>query len=152
MCKALSVVLFGAVLVAGLGPAVAKDVLDVLYPYPSLFKGMHEDLSKRFTETKPDIEVRFRAPAEDYEDATQQVLRGAVADKLPDIAYHGLNRIRIFVERNLAVSLAPFIAEKNSGPTWATPMATSASARSGTQSMGCRSRSPPQFSMSMAIW
>lgn len=110
MCKALSVVLFGAVLVAGLGPAVAKDVLDVLYPYPSLFKGMHEDLSKRFTETKPDIEVRFRAPAEDYEDATQQVLRGAVADKLPDVAYHGLNRIRIFVDRNLAVSLAPFIA------------------------------------------
>lgn len=112
MWKVLSAATVAMLVGFAAGQAAAKDVLDVLYPYPSLFKGMHEDMTARFMEANPGIEVRFRAPAEDYEDATQQVLRGAVAGKMPDVAFHGLNRARIFVDRNLAVSFDPLIANE----------------------------------------
>ena len=94
--------------------ADAKTSITVLYPYPSLFKGLHEEIAKTFMAERPDIEIKFLAPAADYEDATQQVLRGAVAGKMPDVAYQGLNRVRIFVERKLAIPFAPLIkSEKN---------------------------------------
>ena len=95
--------------------AQSKTRLDVLYPYPSLFKGLHEELAKRFQAEHPDIEIRYRAPAEHYEDATQQVLRAAVADNMPDVAYQGLNRVRIFVERGIATPLDSFIKAE---PDW----------------------------------
>lgn len=105
--------LHALIIVAGMtiasAGAYAKVVLEVIYPYASLFKGVHEEIAKRFMGANPDIEIRFQAPAEDYEDATQRVLRGAVTGKMPDVAYHGLNRIRIFVERGLAVPLDPLI-------------------------------------------
>src|SRR5215475_9727518 len=96
--------------------AQSKTRLDVLYPYPSLFKGLHEELAKRFQAEHPDIEIHYRAPAEHYEDATQQMLRAAVAGNMPDVAYQGLNRVRIFVERGVAMPLDSFI---NAEPDWA---------------------------------
>src|SRR5215468_8495308 len=93
--------------------AQSKTRLDVLYPYPSLFKGLHEELAKRFQAEHPDIEIRYRAPAEHYEDATQQMLRAAVAGNMPDVAYHGLNRVRIFVERAIAIPFDPFIEKES---------------------------------------
>src|SRR5919198_6483051 len=95
--------------------AQSKTTLDVLYPYPSLFKGLHEEIAKQFHAAHPDIEIRYRAPAEHYEDATQQMLRAAVAGTMPDVAYHGLNRVRIFVERGVAVPLDSFITAE---PDW----------------------------------
>jgi len=106
-------VVAGALLVAVAGPDVAraqlKTTIDVLYPYGSLFKSLHEEIAKRFHAEHPDVEIRYRAPAENYEDATQQMLRAAVAGNMPNVAYHGLNRVRIFVERGIAVPLDTFI-------------------------------------------
>src|SRR5215475_4033124 len=95
--------------------AQSKTTIEVLYPYPSLFKALHEELAKRFQAEHPQIEIRYRAPAENYEDATQQMLRAAVAGNMPDVAYHGLNRVRIFVERQIAVPLDAFIKGE---PDW----------------------------------
>src|SRR5262245_17864142 len=107
------------VLAAVVGPdavgAQSKTTIDVLYPYGSLFKSLHEELAKRFHADNPNIEIRYRAPAENYEDATQQMLRAAVAGNMPDVAYHGLNRVRIFVERQIAVPLDAFIKGE---PDW----------------------------------
>ena len=96
--------------------AQSKTTIEVLYPYPSLFKALHEELAKRFQAEHPQIEIRYRAPAEHYEDATQQMLRAAVAGNMPDVAYHGLNRVRIFVERGVAMPLDSFI---NAESDWA---------------------------------
>ena len=104
-----AVALMAAVIDTDTAFAQAKTTIDVLYPYPSLFKTLHEELAKRFHAEHPDMEIRYRAPAEHYEDATQQMLRSAVAGNLPDVAYHGLNRVRIFVERGIALPLDAFI-------------------------------------------
>src|SRR5262249_24184790 len=107
-----------ALLATGAEMAFAQSTttIEALYPYPSLFKALHEELAKRFQAEHPKIEIRYRAPAEHYEDATQQMLRAAVTGNMPDVAYHGLNRVRIFVERGVAMPLDSFI---NAEPDWA---------------------------------
>jgi len=92
----------------------AKIELIVDYPYPDVFNQVHADIAKRFNEKFPDYTVKFRAPTPEYEEAAQQALRHAVTKQLADVSYQGLNRQRVFVDRNIAVELTPFInAEKD---------------------------------------
>lgn len=94
-------------------PAAAIEI-DVQYAIPNIFKDVHEEIAKAFMAAHPEITLKFRAPAKEYEDAAQQVLRDALTNRMPDVAYQGLNRQRVFVDRGFAVDLAPFIkAEKD---------------------------------------
>lgn len=88
----------------------AQIELVVDYPYPDLFNPVHEEIARKFTEKFPDYTVKFRAPTNEYEAAAQQALRHAVTGQLADVSYQGLNRQRLFVDRGIAVDLAPFIA------------------------------------------
>jgi multiple sugar transport system substrate-binding protein len=90
-------------------PAQAQTEIVVQYGIPDLFKEVHEEVAKQFMARRPDVKIRFLAPAQSYEDATQQVLRGAITSQLPDVTYQGLNRQRILVDRDLAVPLTPLI-------------------------------------------
>ena len=111
--KHLLGVLAGFALTCNVAQA-AKIELVVDYPYPDVFNAVHEEIAKRFTEKFPDYTVKFRAPTPEYEAATQQALRHAVTRQLADVSYQGLNRQRVFVDRNIAVDLTPFInAEKD---------------------------------------
>jgi multiple sugar transport system substrate-binding protein len=97
-------------------PAIAQGTTEITVQYaiPDLFKEVHEEIAKQFMAATPSIKVKFLAPAKEYEDATQQVLRAAVTGNLPDVSYQGLNRQRIFADRNLAIPLDPLIkAEKD---------------------------------------
>jgi multiple sugar transport system substrate-binding protein len=67
---------------------------------------------KNFVKDHPDIKVKFRATYDDYEDATQVVLREAVSNSLPDVTMQGLNRQLVFVEKGIAKSLEPYIAKE----------------------------------------
>lgn len=92
----------------------AKIELIVDYPYPDVFNSVHAEIAKRFTEKFPDYTVKFRAPTPEYEEAAQQALRHAITRQLADVSYQGLNRQRVFVDRDIAVDLTPFIkAEKD---------------------------------------
>ena len=84
----------------------------LVYPYSSLFDVTFERIMSLFKEAHPDIDVKFRATYDNYEDRTNTVLREAVADKLPDITFQGLNRQAILVEKGIAQSLEPFIAKE----------------------------------------
>ena len=75
------------------------------YPYAHLFDTTYTKIMKSFEKEHPDIKVKFRATYEDYEDATQVVLREAVSNTLPDVTMQGLNRQAIFVEKGIAKSL-----------------------------------------------
>lgn len=86
--------------------------IEVGYPYSHLFDVTYEKIMKDFKKAHPDIEVKFRATYDDYEDATQVVLREAVSKSLPDVTMQGLNRQAIFVEKGIARSLEPFIAKE----------------------------------------
>ena len=63
-----------------------------------------------FKKAHPDIDVKFRATYENYEDGTNTILRESVAGDLPDVTFQGLNRQAMLVEKGIAESLEPFIA------------------------------------------
>jgi multiple sugar transport system substrate-binding protein len=93
-------------------PAIAQSTKEIVVEYsiPDLFKTLHEDIARAFMKANPQYKVTFRAPQPGYEEVAQSVLRAAVTNTLPDVAYQGLNRQRIFVDRGLAQPLEAFIA------------------------------------------
>jgi len=86
--------------------------IEVGYPYSHLFDVTYEKIMKDFKQAHPDIDVKFRATYESYEDATNVILREAASDNLPDVTMQGLNRQAILVEKGIAKSLEPFIAKE----------------------------------------
>ena len=93
-------------------PAIAQSATEIVVEYsiPDLFKTLHENIAREFMKANPQYKVTFRAPQPGYEEITQSVLRAAVTNTLPDVAYHGLNRQRIFVDRGIAQPLDGLIA------------------------------------------
>ncbi|MEO0370528.1 MAG: extracellular solute-binding protein, partial [Pseudomonadota bacterium] len=96
------------------GPALSEDkiVIEFAYPYSHLFDVTYEKILPKFYEAHPNIEVKMRATYESYEDGTNTILRESVAGTLPDVTMQGLNRQAILVEKGIAKSLEPFIAEE----------------------------------------
>lgn len=90
--------------------ASAEITLTVQYPYARTVADLHEEIANRFMEQHPDIKIKFLAPASNYEDAAQRTLRAALTGNPPDVAYHGLNLVKTFVDRNMAVPISDFLA------------------------------------------
>ena len=86
--------------------------IEVGYAYSSLFDVTMERLIPEFNKAHPDIEIKFRATYENYEDGTNTILRESVAGDLPDVTFQGLNRQALLVEKGIAKSLEPFIAKE----------------------------------------
>ena len=96
------------------GAARAATTVTIQYPYGELFNETHKQIVTAFEKTNPGIKVTLRAPYESYEDGTQKVLREAITGQMPDITFQGLNRLRILVDRGIAVGLGKYIeAEKD---------------------------------------
>lgn len=88
---ALRLCLAGMLSALALPPAWAQKVaLDVLYAQPAFAK-YHEPIAQAFMKAHPDIEIRFRAPAKDYDEGHQAMLRAAVTNQLPDIYFPGFH-------------------------------------------------------------
>jgi multiple sugar transport system substrate-binding protein len=84
--------------------------IEVAYAYSALFDVTMERMMPEFKKAHPDIDVKFRATYENYEDGTNTILRESVAGDLPDVTFQGLNRQAMLVEKGIAKSLEPFIA------------------------------------------
>jgi multiple sugar transport system substrate-binding protein len=84
--------------------------IKVLYSTPDLFKTLHEQIAAEFMKANPQYKITFLAPQPAYEEVAQATLRAAVTNTLPDVVYHGLNRQRVFYDRNLAQPLDALIA------------------------------------------
>lgn len=89
--------------------AVTEITVD--YPYPGIFKALHEDLAAKFHSTHPDVRIKFTAPATDYEQANQRILLQSVTGQAPDVTFQGLNRQRVLIDKKIPVNLSKFIAE-----------------------------------------
>src|SRR6201989_2596658 len=106
---------FRSIALAGLlglsgGLAHAADTtINVLYANDRTTAEAHDEIKGRFEAENPGIKINFLAPADSYETATQNVLRGALIGDLPDVLFQGQNLIRSLVDRNLAVPLNSFI-------------------------------------------
>lgn len=103
-----------AAALAAAGSAHAATEVVVQYPYGELFNETHRQIAVEFAKKHPDIKLTFRTAYDSYEEGTQKILREAVSRQLPDVTFQGLNRIRILVDRQIAVPMDDFIkAEKD---------------------------------------
>ena len=109
--------LLASVAIAGVmaaGAAHAATEIVVQYPYGELFNETHKQIAAEFAKKNPDVKVTFRTAYDSYEEGTQKILREAVTNQLPDVTFQGLNRVRILVDRDIAVPMDDFIkAEKD---------------------------------------
>ncbi len=99
---------------AVLAPAIARAQtveISAHYSMPAIFKPAQDAVVEAFHRSQSAVRVTYVNPTPSYEDGAQLILRGAATGQLPDITFQGLNRLRIFAERNLAVDLRPFMAE-----------------------------------------
>ena len=103
--------IFAGSLIAAASAAEAVTI-EVGYPYSSLFDVTFKRMLPLFEKANPGVTVKFRATYDNYEDATNTVLREAVANKLPDVTFQGLNRQAGLVAKGIAKSLEPFIAKE----------------------------------------
>lgn len=96
---------------AGTAPA-AEVTLDVLYAQ-SGFAKFHDPISQAFMKEHPDIKIKFRAPAKDYDEGHLLMQRLAVTNQLPDLYFPGYHLLpelaRTLAKRNQIVNLKPFL-------------------------------------------
>lgn len=100
----------GVAIVLFTSTAEAKKVtLSVLHEKAFVFKDVHNQIANEFMQKHPDVEIKFLAPAKDYEECVQIVLRGAITNNMPDVSYQGHNQVRTLVDRDIVVPLDGFI-------------------------------------------
>ncbi|MCS6853995.1 MAG: ABC transporter substrate-binding protein [Elioraea sp.] len=87
--------------------------LEVYYAFPA-FQRFHEPVAAEFRKLRPDIGISFRAPAPNYDEGHQTILRQAVANQLPDIFFSGFHLLpelaRALARRNQITFLDDFLA------------------------------------------
>lgn len=91
--------------------------LEVQYPYGEIYDKLQKKLAADFEAKHPNIKIKFRSSYENYEDASQKVMREFITKTMPDVTFQGLNRILPLYERKIAVPLNQFItdADKTEG-------------------------------------
>jgi multiple sugar transport system substrate-binding protein len=96
-------------------PAVARaQAVEIVahYSMPPIFKDAQEAVLAAFSAKNPDVKVTYVNPTPNYEDGAQLILRGATTNQLPDVSFQGLNRLRLFSERGIALDLGPLLKEE----------------------------------------
>ncbi|MHC2296158.1 extracellular solute-binding protein [Rhizobium mongolense] len=86
----------------------APVTVSVLYAVPANFSDVQKEIATRFMAEHPEIKIELRTPAKDYEEGVEQLLRGVLSKDLPDVAFVGLNQVRLLEDRNLALALDGF--------------------------------------------
>ncbi|MDP2084009.1 MAG: ABC transporter substrate-binding protein [Gemmobacter sp.] len=94
-------------------PAIARAAtveITAHYSMPAIFQEAQEAVLAAFSAKHPDIKVSYVNPTPTYEDGAQLLLRNAAINQMPDVSFQGLNRLRMFAERGIAIDLAPLLA------------------------------------------
>jgi ABC-type glycerol-3-phosphate transport system substrate-binding protein len=112
LAGALAGLAFAAIMSAA--PALAEDVtLNVFYSQPSFAK-YHEPIAQAFMKQHPDIKINFRAPAANYDEGHQAMLRQVVTNQLPDIYFPGFHLLseltKVLLKRQQIMELTPLLA------------------------------------------
>lgn len=101
-------------------PAVHAQVpVEIQVGYQSAIanKDLLEGIGALYESRTPGVKVTLRAAEEDYESLLQRHLRDSITRSLPDVAFHGLNRQRTLLERDIPVDLRPFLDADPETPT-----------------------------------
>ena len=94
---------------ATLLPASAQVAIDGYHTYPA-HKIWQDELVTRFAAKRPDISIRYRAPAPTYDDALLAIARQSLTSQMPDFHLGGMHLLREFVSRKLIEPFDDLIA------------------------------------------
>jgi multiple sugar transport system substrate-binding protein len=94
-------------LASGLAQATT---LQILSAFDRTMAEAHQEIKRRFEAENPGITVEFQTSAQNYEEASQKIIRAAMINDLPDVSFQGLNLMRGLVDRGIVVPLDAFIA------------------------------------------
>jgi multiple sugar transport system substrate-binding protein len=86
--------------------------IQVHYSMPAIFKEAQDAVMAAFTAKHPEVKATYVNPTPTYEDGAQLLLRNAATNSMPEVSFQGLNRLRMFAERGVAVDLAPLLAKE----------------------------------------
>jgi multiple sugar transport system substrate-binding protein len=84
--------------------------ISVHYSMPAIFKEAQDAVMDAFNRKHPEVKATYVNPTPTYEDGAQLLLRNAATNQMPDVSFQGLNRLRMFAERGIAVDLGPLLA------------------------------------------
>jgi multiple sugar transport system substrate-binding protein len=110
-----SLALMGGATAGVFMPAVARaNTVEITahYSMPAIFKEAQEAVLAAFSAKHPEVKVTYVNPTPTYEDGAQLLLRNATTGQMPEVSFQGLNRLRMFAERGVAVDLAPLLAQE----------------------------------------
>ncbi len=82
--------------------------ITIHYAQPAIFKDSKDAIAAEFARREPSIRIAW-VTTPNYEEGTQLLLRQAATNQLPDLSYQGLNRLRVFAERRIAIDLDPLL-------------------------------------------
>jgi multiple sugar transport system substrate-binding protein len=80
-------------------------------------KELYDDLTARFMALQSGIKITVETPSPDYDDLTLRILRAAITDDIPDVAFQGFNRIATLVAKDVGIPLDTFVASEASWNT-----------------------------------
>jgi multiple sugar transport system substrate-binding protein len=109
-----AVAALGLALQLSASPASAQTVtLDVLYAQPGFAK-YHEPIAQAFMAKNPSIAISFRAPAANYDEGHQTMIRQSITNQLPDIYVPGFHLLaeltNALTKRQQILELGPLFA------------------------------------------
>jgi multiple sugar transport system substrate-binding protein len=104
----------GLALHLSVGPVAAQNVtLDVFYAQPGFAK-YHEPIAQAFMAKNPSIAISFRAPAANYDEGHQAMIRQSITNQLPDIYVPGFHLLaeltNALTKRNQILEVGPLFA------------------------------------------
>ena len=107
-------------LLALMSAAAAEPItIEVAHPWPA-HNRFHDPIAEEFMKLHPDIKIHFRAPAANYMDGHQEILREALTKTLPDVWHTGYHMLPELVhtlsERGEIAELTPFMTAE--GDAW----------------------------------
>lgn len=90
----------------------ATSDLVVHYSMPAIFKDAQDKIAAAFNARSSSVKVAYVNPTPTYEDGAQLILRQSATNQLPDVSFQGLNRLRMFAERGIALDLGTLLKEE----------------------------------------
>lgn len=83
---------------------------------PSTVASMYQAMGTAFSAKHPDIAVDIDTTQRDYDALVQATLRDGLTDRLADVSIQGNNKLRLYVDRGMAVPLDDYLAADAKSP------------------------------------
>ena len=105
MIKTASRLTIALIATLSAGTAFAQTEIVVDYAFGSRSK-VYENIANAFMAANPDVTVKLRVPAKNYEEGHETIVRQSMVNQLPDVHFSSYNQYPDLVKRGLAVNLA----------------------------------------------